>query len=225
MTVLRYSLLARHQASDDLPNFTISNEGHIPWTHDLTESQVRTCTIGSGNTCPGADGISVELLATCWDSIGLNVTQLYCACLRLGYHPSCFQLAEIVYLPKPGRDPSTTRGWWPIALLSCLAKGLEIIIAKRMSYHAITSDVVGRQQFGALPKRPATDLVSCVVHNIEEARSQGWAATFVTLDVQGAFDAVLQNRLLQQMQAQGWPASIFRWTSSFLSNQCHGTAR
>lgn len=52
-TVLRHSLLARHQASDDLPNFTISNEGHIPWTDDLTESEVRRCTIGSGDTCPG----------------------------------------------------------------------------------------------------------------------------------------------------------------------------
>ncbi|KAI1005700.1 hypothetical protein K3495_g2517 [Podosphaera aphanis] len=116
-TVLRDSLLARHKASEDLPNFTISNEGHIPWTYDLTESEVRTCTIGSGNSCPGADGISVELLATCWDSIGLHVTQLYRACLQLGYHSSCFQLAEIVVLPKPGRDPSPTRGWRPIALL------------------------------------------------------------------------------------------------------------
>ncbi|KAI0998193.1 hypothetical protein K3495_g10000 [Podosphaera aphanis] len=68
-TDLRDNLLARHQATDSLPNFTISNEGHIPWTYDLTESEVQTCTIGSGNTCPRADGISVELLATCWDCI------------------------------------------------------------------------------------------------------------------------------------------------------------
>ncbi|KAI0994491.1 hypothetical protein K3495_g13690 [Podosphaera aphanis] len=120
--------------------------------------------------------------------------------------------------PK-ARSGSTIRGWRPIALLSCLAKGLEGIIVKRMSYHAITSDVVGPQQFGALPKRSATDLVSCVVHDTEEARSQGWASTFVTPDVESAFDAVLHNRLVLRMQAQGWPASILRWTSSFLSNR------
>ena len=68
-------------------------------------------------------------------------------------------------------------------------------MAKCMAHLAIIWRVVGAQQFEALPKRSATDLVPCVVHEIEEARSQGWASTFVTLDVQGAFDAVLHNRL------------------------------
>lgn len=85
-----------------------------------------------------------------------------------------------------------------------------------MSQLAITFDITGRQQFGALPKRSATDLVSCVVHDIEEAKTQGWASTLVTLDVEGAFDAVLHNRLIWRMQAQGWPNSILRWTESFL---------
>ncbi|CCU76238.1 TE1b-like protein [Blumeria hordei DH14] len=88
-----------------------------------------------------------------------------------------------------------------------------------MAHLAIIYDVVGHQQFGALPKRSATDLVSCVVHDVEEARSQGWASTFVTLDVQGAFDAVLHNRLVRRMQAQGWPDSILRWTTSFLTHR------
>ena len=57
------------------------------------------------------------------------------------------------------------------------------------------------------------------MHDIEEAKTQGWASTFVTLDVQGAFDAVLHNRLIWRMQAQGWPKSILRWTSSFLENR------
>ncbi|KAI0993628.1 hypothetical protein K3495_g14556, partial [Podosphaera aphanis] len=186
---------------------------------NITELEVRTCTIGSGNTSPGADEISVDLLTACWESIERHVTQLFRACLRLGHHPSCFKLAEVVFLPKPGRDPSSIKGWRPISLLPCLSKGLERVIAKRMSYLAIIWKVVGEQQFGALPKRSATDLVSCVVHDIEEARTQGWASTFVTLDVQGAFDAVLHNRLLLRMQSQGWPDQILRWTSSFLKDR------
>ena len=56
------------------------------------------------------------------------------------------------------------------------------------------------------------------MHDNEEARSQGWNSTFVTLDVQGAFDAVLHNKLLWRLQAQGWPDSILLWTTSFLLN-------
>ena len=116
----------------------------------------------------------------------------------------------MVLLEKPNRDPTTIKGWRSIDLLSRIGKGLERLLAKRMVHLAITCDVVGHQKFGALPKRSATDLVSCVVHDVEEARSRGWVATFVTLDVQGAFDPVLHNRLIRRMQAQGWPDSILR---------------
>ena len=217
--VLRDSLLARLSASDDLLPCTLTGEESIPWSEDVSEHEVRACTIDCGNTSPGADGISVELLAACWNNLGPHVTQLFRACLRLGYHPVCFRLAEVVFLPKPRRDPSSVKGWRPISLLSCLGKGLERLLAKRMSHLAVTWDIVGRQQFGALPKRSATDLVSCVVHDIEEAKTQGWASTFVTLDVQGAFDAVLHNRLIWRMESQGWPKSVLRWTSSFLTNR------
>ncbi|KAI1005750.1 hypothetical protein K3495_g2460 [Podosphaera aphanis] len=168
--VLRDSLLARLDATDDLPIPTINAEIRILWTEGLEEIEVRLCTIGSGNTCPGTDRISVELLSICWDTLGPCVIHLLRSCLKFGYHPSCFKLAEVVFIPKAGRDPSSAKGWRPIALPACLGKGLERIIAKRIATLAITAEVDGHQQFGALPKRSATDFVACVVHDTEEAR-------------------------------------------------------
>jgi hypothetical protein len=43
--------------------------------------------------------------------------------------------------------------------------------------------------------------------------------TMVTLDVQGAFDALLANRLLQRMQRQGWPLSLRYLVHSFLTGR------
>lgn len=57
--ILRDCLLARFSASDDLPPCTFTEDGHIPWSEELTVIEVRACTIGSGYTSPGADGISV----------------------------------------------------------------------------------------------------------------------------------------------------------------------
>ena len=121
--ILRDSLLARFSASDDLLPCTLTGEGHIPWSYDISEEEVRSSTIGSGSTSPGADGISVELLSACWNKLGPLVTHLFSACLSLGYHPICFKLAEVVFLPKTGRDPSSIKGKRPISLLSCLGKG------------------------------------------------------------------------------------------------------
>ena len=80
-----------------------------------------------------------------------------------------------------------------------------------MAKLAITYEIVTYQQFSVLPNRAATDLVFCVVHDIEEARSQDWASIFVTLDVQGAFDAVLHNQLIWLLHSRGWPTQILGW--------------
>ncbi|KAI0997482.1 hypothetical protein K3495_g10706 [Podosphaera aphanis] len=145
-SILRENLLARHQASDDLPPTILAGETKIPWTEEPSEIEVRKCTIGSGNTSPGANSISVELLSACWDSIGIHITQLFHACIRLGYHSSCFKLADTLLLRKPGRDLTAVKGWRPITLLSCLGKGLERVIAKRITFLAVTSDIVSTQQ-------------------------------------------------------------------------------
>ncbi len=93
-------------------------------------------------------------------------------------------------LPKAGkkRDLANPRSWRPISLLSCLGKGLESLIARRLAYTAIKYGVLHKQQFGALPRRSAVDLVGCLIHDIEQARSWGKVAPLLTLDIQGAYD-------------------------------------
>lgn len=109
-------------------------------------------TIENGNTCPGVDGISVGLLAASWDVIGMYVTIIFRACLHLGYYPTCFKLAGIIFLLKDGRNLISVKGWRLISPLSCYGKCLERLIAKKVSHSADISDIVGEQQFGALPK-------------------------------------------------------------------------
>ncbi|POS82198.1 hypothetical protein EPUL_004820, partial [Erysiphe pulchra] len=104
--ILRDCLLARFSSLDDLPPCIFPAKARIPWSDELTELEVRSCPIGSGNTSPGADGILGELPAACWKSIGLHVAQLFRAYIRFGVNSSCFKLAEIVFLSKAKRDPS-----------------------------------------------------------------------------------------------------------------------
>lgn len=164
--VLRDSLLARHQAAHNLPSCPPLGQARIPLIADLSENEVPARTIGSGNTCSGVDRISVALLDACWDSIRTHITNIFRGCIDLRYHTTCFKLAEVIFLPRAGWDPTLVERWRPIFLLSCLGKGLERLIAKIMSHLAMVSNVVGKQQFGTLPKRSAADLVSCLVHDI-----------------------------------------------------------
>lgn len=174
----------------------------------------------SPSTSPGTDSISVSLLKTLWSTIGDYITQLFDLCLRTGHHPLPFKQAEVVMLPKTGkRDLSSPRSWRPISLLSCLGKGLKRLVAKRLSFAAITYKVLQPQQFGALPKRAATDLVSCLVHDVEQSWDKGKVASLLTLDVKGAFDTVLPGRLQARLREQGWPEEVIKWTHSFMNSR------
>jgi ribonuclease HI len=129
-------------------------------------------------------------------------------------------IAEVVMIAKPGRrDLTSPRAWRPISLLSCLGKGLERLIARRLAWAAIHYSVLHPQQAGALPKRSATDLVTALIHDIEEAFARKKVATLVTIDIQGAFDTVMRNRLVLRLREQGWPDHLARWAGSFMSGR------
>ncbi|OAQ93892.1 reverse transcriptase [Purpureocillium lilacinum] len=120
-------------------------------------------------------------------------------------------------IEKPGkRDLSKPRAWRPISLLSCLGKGLERLIARRLAWASIHYGVLQPQQIGALPKRSAVDLVAALIHDIEVALARGMVATLVTMDVQGAFDTVMRNRLILRLRQQGWPLNLVKWAASFM---------
>ncbi|XP_044716565.1 reverse transcriptase (RNA-dependent DNA polymerase) domain-containing protein [Hirsutella rhossiliensis] len=142
--------------------------------------EVRDATLRTGNTSPGPDSITVQMLKAVWHIIGSHVQRLYEGCLTIGHHPKPFREAEVVMITKPGRrNLSTPRAWRPISLLSCLGKGLERLIARRLAWASVHYGVLHSQQAGALPKRSAVDLVAALLHDIEEAFARGQVATLI----------------------------------------------
>ncbi|KAI1002862.1 hypothetical protein K3495_g5340 [Podosphaera aphanis] len=121
---------------------------------------------------------------------------------------------------KPNKtDMASPRSYRPIALLSVFGKGLERIVAKRMSWIAIQYKILARQQFGALPKRSSVDLITCLTHDVETALARGLTATMATLDIKGAFDAVLPGRLVRRLREQGRPVQLCNLIASFATER------
>jgi ribonuclease HI len=219
---LRRATLERRTAEDDIqdPWIEVSPRKTIPFPHEISLEEAQDATLRTGNTSPGADNITVKLLTAVWHIIGTHVRRLFEGCLAIGHHPKPFRAAEVVMIAKPGRrDLTNPRAWRPISLLSCLGKGLERLVARRLAWACIHYGVLHPQQAGALPKRSATDLVAALVHDIEEAFACKKVATLVTMDIQGAFDTVLRNRLILRLREQGWPERLARWAGSFMDDR------
>ena len=224
-TYLRDKLLKRKTTEEDISDpwdGDFPPDEKIKWNTEVTEEEARKATTGSGNTAPGADGISVALLQLAWPAVGNFITDLFRGCLSVGYHPLPFRSAEVTIIPKPGKPEkayTTHKGYRPISLLSCIGKGLERLLARRVSLLALEHKRLPEQYFGALPKRAASDLVACLVHDIEAALAKGLVASLLTLDIAGAFDIVMRNRLVLRLRKQGWPKLFVLWVDSFMSNR------
>ncbi|KAI0993075.1 hypothetical protein K3495_g15109 [Podosphaera aphanis] len=76
------------------------------------------------------------------------------------------------------------------------------------SHITIKYKVLTRQRFGALPLRSSVDLTTSLTHDIETALAKGMTATIATLDIKGAFDAVLPGRLFRRLREHGWVAEL-----------------
>src|SRR6195952_3663236 len=220
---LKAEVLGRFSAADDLEHDPLADwegSGTLPWADSVSVEEVERYCIGVTSTSPGTDRVTVRLLKACWSEVRTAIHGLFNRCLALQHFPAPWKLAEVAMMVKTGkRDKSSPRSWRPIALLSCISKGLERIIARRIAWTALTSGLLSPQHGGALPKRSAMDLVAAFTHDVESAMAAGLQVTMITMDVQGAFDALLAKRLLARMTKQGWPLPLLKLVQSFLTDR------
>lgn len=221
--ILRERLLGRGDASADISDPwapDIHPEHQIPALTPPSLEEVAASVLGVGNTSPGSDGITVDLLKIAWPIIGLHVRFLYTRCIALGYHPQPFKEAEAVFIPKAGkRDQTMPSAWRPISLLSCLGKGLERLIGRRISILALQYKILHPNQAGALKKRSAVDIAAALIHDMEDALHRKLYCLILTMDFEGAFDGVLPLRLILALREQGWHRSLIDWVASFLTGR------
>ena len=220
------TLLERFSAQDDLPDDPLA--GWVPEEASellfcqapISEEEAEARTIGVKSTSPGIDRTSVKLMKAVWPLIGPLVTKLFNKCLEASYYPRPWRVSDVALIPKIGKgDYSDAKSYRPIALISCLGKGLERVMTKRMTKGALATKIISPQHISALHRRSAPDLATALTHDMEWALAKGHVATLATMDVQGAFDALLARRLLARMRAQGWHITVLRMVESFLSDR------
>lgn len=221
---LQREVLGRFSEVDDLDTDPLAEwdpqEATISWQTEISPEEAEKACVGVLSTSPGVDGVTVRLMKACWGTMGETVKRLYQRCLELSHFPAAWKRAEVVMLPKVGkRDRSLVSSWRPIALLSCISKGLERIFARRIAWAALTKGILSSTHGGALPRRSATDLICALMHEIETALAEGKVVTMVTSDVKGAFDALLKKRLLREMRQFGFDIKLLRLVDSFLTDR------
>jgi hypothetical protein len=191
----------------------ISPRPHLP----VTEDEVRHCLAGTSNhSAPGLSGISYKFIKWAFAAHPAVFVHLFDLCLTHGTHP--WKEAKAVVLPKPSRpDYSAPKAYRPIALLECLGKLLEKIVAQRIMDESNSSHLIDPHQFGSRDYHCAVDAALCVVHNAEACRAERRAGALLLFDISGFFDNIHVDRTLHLLHLMGFPPEITDWAKAFLA--------
>ena len=113
-------------------------------------------------------------------------------------------------MKKPGKkdtDYATPKGYRLIALLNTLGKVIKSIMGKKILYLAKIHQLLPETQMGARrgkSTKTALELLTKQVHTVWK-QGNNKVATLLSMDVAGAFDTVLHQRLIHNLQRQKIP--------------------
>ena len=141
---------------------------------------------------------------------------MYQSSLDLGYAPRSWRTAKIVSLKKPGKaDYTVPKAYRPISLLPTISRGLEAIIATRLSSLAERYGLLPTNHFGARKQRSCDQALDVLVGRIFGAWRANRVLSLVTFDVQGAFNGIHPAVLEERLRERGVLELIVKWIRSF----------
>lgn len=172
---------------------------------------------------PGVDTVPNAVLkqAIRIPEILQTITDLFNACLRIGYCPHHFRRSLTVILKKPGKpDYSTPKAWRPISLLSTLGKALESILATRISYLVEEHNLLPNTHIGGRVGRSCDHALHLWTEKVYQSWRQGDSVVSgLTLDVAGAFDNAVRARIQHNLLKRRIPTTIVDYIVSMLTER------
>jgi hypothetical protein len=164
--------------------------------------------------------ITQEIIVQAYSAIPDIFYIVYSILINKGYHPKVWKQATGFILKKPKKpDYSQPKAYRIIALLNCLGKVSERILAKRLSYLAETTALIHPSQIGYRLHKSAIDTALLLQNEAEVNKAYKLKTTTLFLDVKGAFDHVSKNRLIQILANLKLPISLISWVLSFFEDR------
>ncbi len=172
-------------------------------------------------SAPGVDGIPNAFLKAMGKPFEQAAAALTQACWDTAHHPLRFRKARTVALRKHEKgDYTTPRAWRPIALLSTVGKIIEAVTAQYLRRIAEQYRMLPEQQMGGRESRSAETALDLLTNQVRAVWDSGdYVASILALDITGAFDRVLRERLVHVLLAKGVPARLTAWIRTFMSER------
>lgn len=122
-------------------------------------------------------------------------------------------------LQKPGKDPSASKKYRPISLLSCIGKIFEKLIRENLRNSLKLLSFGNIYQAGYKSGRSCQEHLIRLSESIYSSFKSKKCTLAVFLDVETAFDSLWHNCLKYKLSKMGLLIKLVRILSSFISNR------
>ncbi len=149
-----------------------------------------------------------------------KLIELFNACISLAYTPTCWLKAKVIFIPKPGRtEGSSPRSWRPISLMSYLLKTLERLVLYRLEETALKDKPIHKNQFAFRKQHSVEHALSRFMALIEKGKRNGQFVMATLMDIQGAFDTILNKSIINALKKRKASTHICEWYNYLLCNR------
>lgn len=150
---------------------------------------------------PGDDQIDGKILKELPNKAVRYLTYIFNAALKTAYFPSEWKVAQIILLPKPGKNPTLPGSYRPISLLPIVSKIFEKLLLKRLLAILNENHIIPDHQFGFRNEHTTTEQIHRVVQKIQSSLQQKEYCAAAFLDISQAFDKVWHTGLLYKLKS------------------------
>jgi ribonuclease HI len=141
-------------------------------------------------------------------------------CLRIGIHPTAWEVAKGVVIWKPNKpNYNNPEAYRIICLLNCMGKIVEKVVT------SLPADTIDKKLYkGQFGCRKQKALLSSRCGSIPNGRSipklgKGKIAGTILMDMKGAFDHVSRTRLTKRMEELEANLQLIRWMDTFMKDR------
>lgn len=110
--------------------------------------------------------------------------------------------ANLILIPKPGRDPESPSAYRPICLIDTMGKNYESMILQRLESEIERTGQLSIRQYGFRKGKSTIAAVEDVRNTIKRAGPNAWSA-LILLDIKNAFNSASWKYIIQKMRQRG----------------------
>jgi hypothetical protein len=168
---------------------------------------------------PGIDGISNRTLKKLTDTGVEYLTNILNACLEQQYFPDSWKNADIILLPKPGKNLKLPQNHRPISLLPTMSKILERAIKSRLQITIDEKKLIPDEQHGFRKGHSTNHQLLRTTEYIKDALNHRKFTTGLFLDIAKAFDKVWIEGLIVKLSRAEIELPMIKILNSFLTRR------